>query len=146
MNQLSASSKFTCKHGTTDMLIGRNYHSWKNDILMYLSGEGAINIVLELEKAPNKDANIQSRIDYQKRHGRAATMIYSSVDPSCRSVLNSLQLKDRSNPARMWEALADRYNTAASQSSRIAILQSFSNARLQPGNSVSSFINSMSDM
>jgi len=46
------SSTYTCKHGSTEMLTPRNYHTWKADIMVFLTCENALEIVLGNEDPP----------------------------------------------------------------------------------------------
>jgi hypothetical protein len=43
------STKFTCKHGSTEMLNDRNYHSWKRSLKTFLIAEDAFGIAIGTE-------------------------------------------------------------------------------------------------
>jgi len=43
------STKFTGKHGSTEMLNDRNYHSWKRSLKAFLIAEDAFGIVTGTE-------------------------------------------------------------------------------------------------
>ena len=111
------SSTYTCKHGSTEMLTPRNYHTWKADIMVFLTCENALEIVLGNEDPPPANASFAMRESYKKRLGLATGMVYSSVEPSIRAIIN--KLPDR-NPAQIWTALGEKFNTAASRSGRMA--------------------------
>jgi len=55
------STKFTCKHGSTEMLNDRNYHSWKCSLKAFLIAEEAFGIVTGTEAPPNAGATAQLR-------------------------------------------------------------------------------------
>jgi len=66
------STKYTCKHGSTELLSAQNYHGWKNDIMAFLGMDDALDIVLGTE-APQGKASAQAR-DYRKRSNRAIAL------------------------------------------------------------------------
>jgi hypothetical protein len=125
------------------MLNARNYHSWKNDITMFLGGDNALEIVLGIEDPPNPNATAQPR-EYRKRRGRAATMIYSAVDRNMRAVIKSLE--DRNDPAPLWEVLNENSNTSTSRSCRIETLRRFHTADMKEDTPVSVHISRLIDI
>ena len=46
------STKYTCKHGTTNLLNSKNYHSWKNALTIYLRSENSLQVVLGMSNHP----------------------------------------------------------------------------------------------
>ena len=83
------STKFTCKHGSTEMLNDRNYHSWKRSLKAFLIAEDALGIVTGTEAPPNAGATAQLR-DFRRRSGRAYSLIYASSDETTRSLIDNL--------------------------------------------------------
>ena len=119
------------------MLTPRNYHTWKADVMVFLTCENALEIVLGNEAPPPANASFAIRESYQKRLGHATGMVYSSVEPSIRAIIN--KLPDR-NPARIWTALGEKFNTAASRSGRMAIRKRFQFTTMKEGTSVQAYI------
>ena len=72
------SSTYTCKHGSTEMLNPRNYHTWKADTMIFLRCENALDIVLGIEAPPAANASFAMRESYQRRLGRATGFIHPS--------------------------------------------------------------------
>ena len=87
------STKFTCKHGSTEMLNDRNYHSWKRSLKAFLIAEDAFGIVTGTEAPPNTGATAQLR-DFRRRSGRAYSLIYASSDETTRSLIDNLPTKN----------------------------------------------------
>ena len=139
---MSSKAKFTCKYGTTDFLTARNYHTWKHDIMDFLASDDALEITLGTEEAPHGNATALAR-DYRKRSGRAFGMIRSSTDPEVRLFVNSLEHRD---PARLWVALREKYDTSLSQAGRISILERFHTSTMKPDTSVSVYISTLKSM
>jgi len=104
------------------VLNPRNYHTWKADMMIFLRCENALDIALGREDPPDCKATFAKKESYQKRFGHATGMIYSSVEPNIRAIIN--KLPDR-NPARVWKALDKKFNSAASRSGRLAIRRKF---------------------
>ena len=69
-------------------------------------------------------------------------MIWSSIKHSIQTFVNRLGHRDTH---LTWEALRERYDTAASQSARVATLAHLHSAVMKPGTSVSNYISSLSD-
>ena len=137
------SSTYTYKFGTMEMLNPRNYRTWKAGITIFLRCQNALEIVLGNETPPAADASSQLRESYQKRFGRARTMVYSSVEPTIRAFIDTLPDRD---PARIWVALRERYSTATSRSDRLAIYRRFLLATMKPGTSVSEYISTLTGL
>jgi hypothetical protein len=97
-----ASTKFVCKHGTTDMLNTKNCRTSKNGITMYLACEKALGIVLEAEVLQTANASFQARESYKKSLGHSNTMLYAFVETSNRILIPKL---GGQHPARIWVAL-----------------------------------------
>jgi len=57
------SRKFTCKHGSTEMLNDRNYHSWKRSLKAFLIAEDAFGIVPE-QKHPRTQVRLLSSVTF----------------------------------------------------------------------------------
>jgi hypothetical protein len=131
------SSTYTCKHGSTELLTPRNYHTWRADIEVFLTCENALEIVLGNEAPPLANASFAMRESYRKRLGLATGMVYSSVEPSIRAIIN--QLPDR-NPAQIWVALGEKFNSAASRAGRMAIRKRFQFTTMKEGTSVQAYI------
>jgi len=134
------SSTYTCKHGSTEMLTPRNYHAWKADLTVFLRCENALEIVLGNEDHPPANASFAMRESYKKRLGYATGMVYSSVEPSIRSVINKLP---NQQPAHVWAALGQKYNTATSRSGRLAIRRRFQLTTMKKDGLVQDFISSL---
>jgi len=109
------SSTYTCKHGSTEILTPRNYHTWKADIMVFITCENGLEIVLGNEDPPLANVSCAMRESYKKRLGLATGMVYSSVEPSIRAIINKLP---DCNPTQIWIALGEKFNTAASRSGR----------------------------
>jgi len=62
--------KFTCKHGSTEMLNNRNYHSWKHSLKAFLIAEEAFGIVTRME-APLNTGETAQLCDFHRRSGWA---------------------------------------------------------------------------
>jgi len=131
------SSTYTCKHGSTEMLTPCNYHTWKADIMVFLTCENAHEIVLGNEDPPLANTSFAMRESYKKGLGLATGMDYSSVEPSIRAIIN--KLPDR-NPVQIWIALGKKFNTATSRSGRMAICKRFQFTMMKEGTSVQAYI------
>jgi len=118
------------------MLTPRNYHTWKADIMVFLTCENALEIVLGNEDPPLANASFAMRESYKKRLGLATGMVYSSVEPSIRAIIN--KIPDR-NPAQIWIALGEKFNTATSRSGRMAIRKRFQFTAMKEGTSVQAY-------
>ena len=134
---------YTCKHGSTQMLNPRNYHTWKADMMIFLRSENALNIVLGHEAPPPANASFAVKDSYEKRLGRATGMVYSSVEPNIRAVINELPDQE---PARVWAALGEKYNTATSRSGRLAIRRRFQLTTMKTGSPVQDYISSLTNL
>jgi len=119
------------------MLNPRNYHTWKADMMIFLQCENALNIALGCEDPPNCNATFAKFESYQKRLGRATGMIYSSVEPNIRAIIN--KLPDQ-NPAHVWKALDQKFNTATSRSGRLSIRRKFQLTTMKSDSSVQDYI------
>jgi len=64
-------------------------------------------------------------------------MIYSSVEPNIRAIIN--KLPDQ-NPARVWKALDKKFHTAASRSGRLAIRRKFQLTTMKSNSFVQDYI------
>jgi hypothetical protein len=104
------STKFTCKHGSTEMLHDRNYHSCKRSLKAFLIAEDAFGIGTGTEVPPNAGATAQLR-DFRRRCGRAYSLIYSSSDDTTRSLIDNLPDEE---PNYVWTALRLAFDTSAS--------------------------------
>jgi len=93
--------------------------------------------VLGKEDPPLANASFAMRESYKKRLGLATGMVYSSVEPSIRAIIN--KLPDR-NPAQIWIALGAKFNTAISRSGRMAIRKRFQFTTMKEGTSVQAYI------
>ena len=133
------STKYTCKHGTTNLLNSKNYHSWKNALTIYLRSENALQIVLGNEQPPPGNSTFHVRQSYQKRFGSALSMLYSSCEQSLRDVID--ELPDQ-HPAQIW-VLNQRCNTAAFASSRFATRRVFVLTTMKEGTSVADYISTL---
>jgi len=131
------SSTCTCKHGSTEMLTPRNYHAWKADIMVFLTCENTLEIVFGNEDPPPANASFAMRESYKNRLGLATGMVYSSVEPSIRAIINKLP---DGNPAQIWTALGEKFNTAASRSGRMAIRKRFQFKTMKESTSVQAYI------
>jgi len=67
-------------------------------------------------------------------------MVYSSVEPIIRSVINKLR---NQQPAHVWAALGQKYNTATSRSGRLAIRRRFQLTTMKKDGLVQDFISSL---
>jgi len=139
---MTDSTTYTCKHGLTPILRAGNYHSWKNNITNLLAIDDSLEIVLGTELATVGNATAQAR-DFRKRSLLAFGMIWPSTEPSIRTFLKRLGNRDLHTA---WEALRERYDTAASQFARVATLARLPSAVMKPGMSVSDYISSLSDI
>ena len=137
-----SSTKFTCKHGSTEMLSDRNYHSWKRSLKAFLIAEDAFGIVTGTEEPPNAGANAQLR-DFRRRSGRAYSLIYASSDETTRSLIDNLPDEE---PNHVWTALRVAFDTSASLSGRLATVRRFHKTAMQPGTSVSAYISTLKDI
>ena len=133
----------TCKHCSTQMLNPRNYHTWKADMMIFLRSENALNIVLGHEAPPPANASFAVKDSYEKRLGRATGMVYSSVEPNIRAVINELPDQE---PARVWAALGEKYNTATSRSGRLAIRRRFQLTTMKTDTPVQDYISSLTNL
>ena len=70
-------------------------------------------------------------------------MIRLSTDPEVRLFVNSLEHRD---PARLWVALREKYDTSLSQAGRISILERFHTSTMKPDTSVSAYISTLKSM
>jgi len=122
------------------MLTPHNYHTWKADLTVFLRCENALEIVLGNEGPPPANASFAMRESYKKRFGHATGMVYSSVEPSIRAVINKLPDQQ---PAHVWTALGHKYNTATSRSGRLAIRHRFQLTTMKLDALVQDFISSL---
>jgi len=106
------STKFTCKHGSTEMLNDRNYHSWKRSLKAFLIAEDAFGIVTGTEAPLNAGATAQL-CDFRRRSGRVYSLIYMSSDETTRSLIDNLPNEE---PNHVWTALRLAFDTSASLS------------------------------
>jgi len=104
--------------------------------------DDSLGIVLGTELPPAANTTAQVR-DFCKWSQRAFGMIWSSTKPSIRTFLNRLGHHD---PHLAWKALREQYDSAASQSARVATLAHLHSADMKPGTSVSNYISSLSDI
>jgi hypothetical protein len=125
------------------MLNPRNYHTWKADMMIFLKCENALDIALGREPPPNCNSTFAKKESYQKRLGRATGMIYSSVEPNIRAIINKLPDQD---PDRIWKALDQKYNTATSRSGRLAIRRKFQLTTMKSDSSVQDYISCLSNI
>jgi len=68
-NIVIMTSTYTCKHGSTEMLNPRNYHTWKADIIIFLRCENAFEIVLDRETPPAANASYHTSGDSDVQPG-----------------------------------------------------------------------------
>jgi len=122
------------------MLTPRNYHAWKADLTVFLRCENALEIVLGNEDHPPANASFAMRESYKKQLGYATRMVYSLVEPSIRSVINKLP---NQQPAHIWAALGQKYNTATSRSGQLAIRRRFQLTTMKKDGLVQDFISSL---
>jgi len=119
------------------MLNPRNYHMWKADMMIFLQCEKALNIALGREDPPNYHATFAKLESYQKRLGRTTGMIYSSVEPNIQAITN--KLPDQ-NPARVWKALDQKFNTATFRSGQLSIRRKFQLTTMKSDSSIQDYI------
>jgi len=136
------STKFTCKHGSMEMLNNRNYHSWKCSLKAFLIAEDAFGIVTGTEAPPNAGATAQLR-DFRRRSGRAYSLIYASSDETTRSLIDNLPNEE---PDHVWTALRLAFDTSASLSGRLTTVRRFHKTTMKPGTSVSAYISTLKDI
>jgi len=105
--------------------------------MVFLTCENALEIVLGNEHPPLANALFAMRESYKKRLELATRMDYSSVEPSIRAIINKLPNR---NPAQIWTALAEKFNTATSHASRITIRKRFQKTTMKEGTSVQAYI------
>ena len=89
------------------------------------------------EDPPLANASFAMRESYKKQLGLATRMVYSSVEPTIRAIINKLP---DSNPAQIWIALREKFNTATSRSGRMAIRKRFQFTAMKEGTSVQAYI------
>jgi hypothetical protein len=133
------STRQTVKFEVAELLNARNYHSWKNDMRAVLTAEGAFKIVTRKETPPNSETSATAR-DFYRRADRAASMIYLSVEPTIRTVISSLPENEIDDPARVWEFLRQKYDSASLKSGRNDIINRFHTSTMKPGTSVAEYI------
>ena len=138
--QTMASTEFSCKHGNTALLNFQNYHTWKSALTVYLRAENAFEIVLGNEDPPAANASFNVRESYQRRRGKALSMLYSSTDQSIRDIIDKLP---EQHPAQIWTLLDQRCNTAASVSSRFATRRTFLLTAMKEGTPVANYISTL---
>jgi len=136
------STKFTCKHGSTEMLNDRNYHSWKRSLKAFLIAEDAFGIVTGTEAPPNAGATAQLR-DFRRHSGWAYLLIYASSDETTRSLIDNLPNEE---PDHVWTALHLAFDTSASLSGRLTTVRHFHKTTMKPGTSVSAYISTRKDI
>jgi len=83
------STKFTCKHGSTEMLNDRNYHPWKSSLKAFLIAEDAFRIITGTETPPNVGATAQL-CEFRRRSGQAYLLIYAPSDETTQSLIDNL--------------------------------------------------------
>jgi len=105
--------------------------------MVFLTCEIALEIVLGNEDPPLANTSFAMRESYKKRLGLATGMVYSSVEPSIRAIIN--KLPDH-NPAQIWIALQEKFNTAISCSGCMAIRKRFQFTTMKEGTSVQAYI------
>jgi hypothetical protein len=125
------------------MLNPRNYHTWKADMMIFLKCENTLDIALGRESPPNCNSTFAKKESYQKRLSRATGMIYSSVEPNIRAIINKLPDQD---PDRIWKALDQKYNTATSRSGRLAIRRKFQLTTMKSDSPVQDYISCLSNI
>ena len=136
------STKFTCKHGSTEMLNDRNYHSWKRSLKAFLIAEDAFGIVTGVETPPN--AGITAQLGNFCRHsGRAYSLIYASSDETTRSLINNLPNEE---PNHVWTALRLAFDTSASMLASLTTVHHFQKTTMKLGTSVTAYISVLKDI
>ena len=70
-------------------------------------------------------------------------MIYLSVEPSIRNVLNNLSDEDLDDPARVWEVLRQKYDSASLKSGRIDIINRFHTSTMKSNVTVAEYISDL---
>jgi len=93
--------------------------------------------VLGNEDPPLANASFAMMESYKKQLGLATRMVYSFVEPSIRAIIN--KLPDH-NPAQIWIALGEKFNTATSRSGRMANRKRFQFTAMKEGTSVQAYI------
>jgi len=136
------SMKFTCKHGSTEMLNDRNYHSWKCSLKAFLIAEDVFGIVTGTEAPPNVGATAQLH-DFRCYSGRAYSLIYASSDKTTQSLIDNLPNKE---PNHVWTALRLAFNISASLSRRLTTVRRFHKTTMKPGTSASAYISTLKDI
>jgi len=111
--------------------------------MVFLTCENALEIVLGNEDPPPANASFAMRESYKKRLGLATGMVYSSVEPRIRAIINKLP---DCNPAQIWIALGEKLNTATSRSGRMAIRKRFQFTAMKEGTSVQAYIARLTTM
>ena len=81
--------------------------------------------------------------DFYRRADRAALTIYLSVEPTIRTVISSLPENEIDVPARVWEFLCQKYDSASLKSGRNDIINRFHTSKMKPGTSVAEYISSL---
>jgi len=136
------STKFTCKHSSTEMLNDRNYHSWKRSLKAFLIAEDTFGIVTGTKAPPNAGATAQLR-DFRRRSRRAYSLIYASSGETTRSLIHNLPNEE---PNHVWTALRLAFDTSALMSSRLTTIRRFHKTTMKPGTSVSAYISTLKDI
>jgi len=134
--------KFTCKHGSTEMLNDRNYHSWKCSLKAFLIAEDVFGIVTGTEAPPNVGTTAQLR-DFRCYSGRAYSLIYASSDKTTQSLIDNLPNKE---PNHVWTALRLAFNISASLSRRLTTVRRFHKTTMKPDTSASAYISTLMDI
>jgi len=133
------STQQTVKFEVAKLLNARNYHLWKNDMRAVPTTEGAFKIVTRKETPPNFETSATAR-DFYRRADRAASMIYLSVEPTIRTIISSLPENEIDDPARVWEFLRQKYDSASLYSDRNDIINRFHTSTMKPVTSVAEYI------
>jgi len=136
------STKFTCKHGSTEILNDRNYHSWKRSVKVFLIAEDAFGIVIGMEVPPNAGATA-GLYDFHHCSGWAYLLIYVSSDETTWSLIDNLPNEEADH---MWTALHLAFDTSASLSGRLMTVCRFHKTTMKQGTSVSAYISTLKDI
>ena len=97
-------------------------------------------IVLGNEGPPSANASFHVRESYQRRRGKALSMLYSTTDQTIRDIIDKLLEQP---PAQTWTLLDQRCNTAASVSGRYAIRGTFLLTAMKEGAPVANYISTL---
>ena len=135
------STKFTCKHGSMEMLNDRNYHSWKRSLTAFLIAEDAFGIVTGTDAPPNAGATAQ--LHDLHRSGRAYSLIFAPSDETTRSLINNLSNEE---PNHVWTAPRVAFDSSASLSGQLTTVRPFHKTTMKPYTSVSAYISTLKDI